>query len=252
MLPWNWQSQYGQAPTAEEALVPTVYVDTARRRDAEAFASQLEELGAPPRAPPEALGYARMDAAALLQLLAGNDSALLQDLQAAVLAKDMNRLCTLLEEKSIGTRQQRQDLKSAQQSGDKQTAAEVLRKMAQPALNAMMARSGPKPMMAMEVAGPHDPLMGSERRICGDVYLTGKPTKPDRFEMRRPPTQEADPLVFGNLKLGYDAAEWEPDCLFHAYLQDGANALLDLGLEAVETGELDGRLLGTRAGGLKY
>lgn len=249
-----WQSPFAAAPAVnpEDAPVPTVYVDGNKRRDVEAFAYQLEELGAPPMAPPEALAYARMDASALIFALAGHDNQLLNQLQAAVTNKDMIALVDALDDKKVGSRSQRQELRQAFQSEDKRAAADALRRMAQPFVNAMMARSGGRPQMAMEIAGPHDPLMGTERRIAADVYMTGKPVYPKSFEMRRPLTQEGDVITYANMQLGYDAAAWEQDCLFHPYLQDAANAQLDLVIESMGTGYLDGRLMGDRPFGPRY
>jgi len=249
-----WQSPFSAAPqiSPEEAPVPTIYVDTNKRRDVEAFAYELEELGAPPLAPPEALAYARMDASALLAALAGPDLALLDSLKAAVKSKNKTDLCDILDEKKVGSRAQRMELRSALQNGDKRAAADSLRRLAQPNINAMMARSGGRPQMAMEIAGPHDPLMQNERRMQASVYMTGNPTYPKSFQMRRPLTQEGDPIAYANMQLGYDAAAWEQDCLFHAYMYDCANAQLDLVIESMGTGYLDGRLMGDRPFGPTY
>jgi len=236
----------------EDAPVPSGYVDAGKRRDAEAFAAQLEGLGAPPSAPPEALEYARMDAAALILRLAGTDKTLLEDLQAALIAKDVEAFLSALESKKVGTRVLRQELEVALRTKDKAALAHTLRMLGLPALNAMMAKSGPRPQMAKEVGGPHDPVMGTERRCAVDAYLTGKPIYPKSFEMRRPPNQEYDPIIYSTIALGYDAAAWEQDCAFHPYVHDAANAVSDLCIEAHGTGELDGRLLGTRPFGAKY
>mmetsp|Transcript_8319 Transcript_8319/g.23367 ORF Transcript_8319/g.23367 Transcript_8319/m.23367 type:complete len:264 (+) Transcript_8319:98-889(+) len=251
VMPWR---PFGSAAQVnpEDVPVPTVYVDANRRRDAEGFAAQLEELGAPANAPPEAMEYARMDAAALLQRLAGPDRVLLEELQAAVVAKDMAAFTAALEGGKVGNRPQRQDLSSALQKGDKAVIADALRRLGLPALNTMMAKSGPKPQMVKEVGGPFDPVMGTERRCAVDSYLGGRPVYPKSFEMRRPLTQEAEPVVYSTIALGYDAAAWELDCLFHAYVYDAANAAADLCIEAEGTGELDGRLNGTRPFGMKY
>eukprot|EP00413_Alexandrium_margalefii_P046791 CAMPEP_0204606646 /NCGR_PEP_ID=MMETSP0661-20131031/59212_1 /ASSEMBLY_ACC=CAM_ASM_000606 /TAXON_ID=109239 /ORGANISM="Alexandrium margalefi, Strain AMGDE01CS-322" /LENGTH=267 /DNA_ID=CAMNT_0051617987 /DNA_START=61 /DNA_END=864 /DNA_ORIENTATION=- len=250
VMPWR---PYGTPEmSAEDAPVPTVYVEASRRRDAEAFAGQLEEMGAPPHAPPEAMEYARMDAAALLQRLAGPDKALLEELQAAVVAKDMAAFAAALEGKKVGNRSLRQELQAASSKGDKAGMADALRRLGLPALNVMMARSGPRPVMAKEIGGPHDPVMGTERRCAVDAYLTGKPMYPKSFDMRRPLTQEGDPIVYSTIALGYDAAAWELDCLYHPYVHDAANAACDLMIEAEGTGELDGRLNGTRPFGMKY
>jgi len=249
-----WQAPFAAAPPVnpEDAPVPSVYVDSNKRRDVEAFAYQLEDLGAPPMAPPEALAYARMDASALLAALAGPDNNLLESLKGAIMSKNKTELCDILDEKKVGSRSQRQELRAAFQNDDKRAAAEALRRMAQPAINALAARSGGRPQMAMEVAGPHDPLMGTERRLAADAYLVGKPIYPKSMEMRRPLTQESEPILYANMQLGYDAAAWEQDCLFHAYLYDCANAGLDLLIESNGTGYLDGRLMGDRPFGRKY
>uniref|UniRef100_A0A7S4VQB8 Uncharacterized protein n=1 Tax=Alexandrium monilatum TaxID=311494 RepID=A0A7S4VQB8_9DINO len=250
IMPWR---PYGAAEVnPEDAPVPSVYVDTSRRREAEAFAAELEEVGAPPNAPPEAMEYARMDAAALLLRIAGSDKALLEELQAAVVKKDMSAFAEALERNKVGTRSLRQELQAAAGKGDKAGMADALRRLALPALNLMMARSGPKPQMAKEVGGPFDPVMGTERRCAVDAYLTGKPMYPKSFEMRHPLTQEGNPTVYSTIALGYDAAAWELDCLYHPYVHDAANAALDLMIEAEGTGELDGRLNGTRPFGMKY
>jgi len=250
MMPWSpWG---GAEVNPEDVPVPSVYVDATRRRDAEAFAAQLEEIGAPPTAPPEALEYARIDAAALLQRLAGADRALLEELQAALVAKDGEAFCRALEAKKVGTSSLRKDLEAGMKKGDKPAMADALRRMGLPALNTMMARSGPKPVMAKEIGGPFDPVMGTERRCAIDCYLTGKPIYPKSFEDRRPLVQESEPVVYATIALGYDAATWEQDCQFHPYVQDAANAVMDLAIEAHGTGELDGRLNGTRPFGTKY
>jgi len=251
ILPWQ---PYGAMGTVspEEATVPSVYVDASKRRDAEAFAAQLEELGAPSFAPAEALAFARMDAAALLMRLAGNDKPLLDELQAALIAKDMEAFLATLESKKVGTRGGRQELEAAVKAKDKPAMAHALRMLCLPALNLMMAKSGPKVQVGWEIGGPFDPVMGTERRCAIDAYLTGKPMYPKSFEMRRPPTQEFDPICYASISLGYDAASWEQDCLFHSYVHDAANAISDLAIEAHGTGELDGRLNGTRPFGQKY
>jgi len=251
ILPWRpYGSAHDEMGLAE--TVPTVYVEAGQRRDAEAFASQLESLGAPADAPSEALEYARLDAAALLLRLAGTDKALLEDLQAALVSKDMAAFAAALESKKVGSRSLRSDLEAAARNGDKRALADALRRLALPALNNMMARSAGKPQMGMEVAGPHDPLMGTERRCAVDCYLTGKPICPKSFEMRRPPNQEYDPIVYATISLGYDAAQWEQDCAYHPFVHDAANAVSDLAVEAHGTGYLDGRLDGSRPFGVKY
>lgn len=228
------------------------YVESSKRRDVEAFAYQLEDLGAPPMAPPEALAYARMDASALLAAIAGPDNALLESLKAAVMSKNKTDICDILDEKKVGSRTQRQELRQAFESGDKRAAADALRRMAQPSVNALMARSGGRPQVGIEIAGPHDPIMEVERRTAATVYLTGKAEFPKSFEMRRPVTQDGDVITYGHHQLGYDAAAWEQDCLFHAYMYDSVNAQLDMVLEACNTGILDGRLMNVRPFGRRY
>lgn len=252
ILPWHSPFAAGGGFNPEDAPVPTVYVDANARRDVEAFSAQMEELGTPANAPPEAMEYARMDASAMLSRLAGGDKQLFEDLQAAVMAKNMQALLNVLEDKKVGTRSLRQELGAAIQSGDKKAAAEALRRMDQPALNAMRARTAGRPMYGKEIGGPQDIVMGTERRATSDVWLTGKPVYPASFEMSRPYNQESEPTVYGTIALGYDAAAWEQDCLFHAYVYDAGNAIMDLAIEAAGTGVLDGRLNGTRGFGPKY
>jgi len=250
VMPWRPWGNFEVNP--EDVPVPSVYVDAAKRRDAESFAAELENLGPPANAPPEALEYARIDAAALLHRLAGSDSALQEELQAAVLAKDAAAFVAALDSKKVGSSALRKDIEAGVRNNDKNLIADALRRMALPALNNMMARSGPKPQMAKEIGGPFDPVMGTERRCAVDAYLTGKPMHPKSFDMRRPLTQEGEPTVYATIALGYDAATWEQDCQFHPYVQDAANAVMDLAIEAEGTGYLDGRLDGTRPFGTKY
>jgi len=252
VMPWRPYGSAHAAGSAEDAVVPTVYVDSSRRRDVEGFSADLESLGAPANAPPEAMEYARMDAGALLFRLAGPDKPLFEELKAAVLAKDASAFTEALESGRVGNRAMRMDLQAAINKGDKAAIADAIRRLGLPALNTMMAKSGPKPAMVKEIGGPFDPVMGTERRCAVDAYLGGKPVYPKNFEMRRPLTQEGDPVVYSTIALGYDAAAWELDCLFHAYVYDAANAAADLCIEAEGTGELDGRLNGTRPFGMKY
>mmetsp|Transcript_100409 Transcript_100409/g.266916 ORF Transcript_100409/g.266916 Transcript_100409/m.266916 type:complete len:260 (-) Transcript_100409:69-848(-) len=251
VMPWR---PYGNAAEVnpDEAPVPAIYVDANRRREVEGFAADLEGLGAPESAPPEAMEYARMDAGALLMRIAGPDKQLFEELKAAVLAKDMAAFTSALENGKVGNRSMRMELQAAANKGDKAGMADAIRRLGLPALNIMMARSGPRPQMVKEVGGPFDPVMGTERRCAVDAYLGGKPVYPKSFDMRRPLTQESDPVVYSTIQLGYDAAAWELDCLYHAYVHDAANAALDLMIEAEGTGELDGRLNGTRPFGQKY
>lgn len=249
IMPWH---SWGGPVSPEDVPVPSVYLDASRRRDAESFASQLEEIGAPAGAPPEALEYARLDAAALLQRLAGADQTLLEELQAAVLAKSAGAFINALESAKVGSSSTRKDLEAGVRNADKAAMADALRRMGLPSLNNLMARSGPKPVMAKEIGGPFDPVMGTERRCAVDCYLSGKPMYPKSFDMRRPLTQDGEPVVYATIALGYDAATWEQDCQFHPYVQDAANAVSDLAIEAQGTGYLDGRLDGTRPFGTKY
>jgi uncharacterized protein YidB (DUF937 family) len=236
----------GRGDASESAKI---YVEPAQRRAVEAFADSMRDLGTPEDAQPEALDYARMDASAMLSRLAGGDQHLLEELQSAIMQKNMWMFVDALDRAGVGSRSDRLKLRMYVGKGDREAIAASIRILGQGALEQLKQQLGTDPAVGIEVANPSYPLMGTNRRMRQTVYLTGSNDN-DPISFRRPPNaKERPPVVYTATELGDDAADWEFKTEFHAYLLDGINAAENLMLEAKNEGMLDGRCLEPWGGG---
>lgn len=236
----------GRGDTSESAKI---YVEPDQRRTVEAFADRMRDLGAPEDAQPEVADYARMDASAMLVRLAGGDQHLLEELQSAVMQKNMWMFADALDRAGVGSRSDRLKLRTYIGKGDREAIAASIRIIGQGALEQLKQRMGTDPAVGIEVANPSYPLMGTNRRCRQTVYLTGENDN-DPASFRRPPNaKERPPVVYTATELGDDAQDWEFKTEYHAYMLDGINAAENLVLEAKNEGFLDGRCSSPWGGG---
>merc|ERR1712032_484202 len=146
-------------------------------------------------------------------------------------------------------------MKDAVRSNNMEKFATVLRKLSDEETEKLMYQhaSQTQASQGWEVANTSDPLMGNERRVKADCWISCYDhTRYGDYDMIgvepivRGRPKDMKKMSYSTIELGYDADKWEQSLLFHSYVYDQCNIASDVAMEANGLMRLDGRILGDR------
>jgi len=224
------------------AQIPTIYVDSMKARDVEAFASKLSTVGASQDINQDMLPYMNMDASALLTYFAGSNVVLLKELQDAVMNRDMNEFLQVLRRSGAKSNDDIADLESAFQRGDRGRLANVIRRITQKDFQRMEEQATLEAKAAQgrgwECGSRSDPILMTTRRMIDTTFVVNQspPAYPDKFK-----SKDMSIKTYSAMHLGSDHDKWEEQLTFHPMVYDCANASMSVMEEVKGYGYLDGR-----------